>query len=210
MTNLGALRALYGLGETLASGSGIRLGFQLFDLYGGIADRSGVQDDIEGCLYNTGAFDSVSINLTETAATDYLLIQAQTATDFGAVEHAAQLIEGQVRQCLPSGMTITRVDALAIDYRPVNRTDAAAPRGAYGQTQCPPGTQAAPAYLGLSTQCQPIGGAPGAAARPGKCNYAQLSIGDYLACQMGVTPTMGLAIGVIGVLVAITVIKKGI
>jgi len=203
-----AWRGFYGLGELLANGSRIRIGFRLLDLYGGIADRSGVPDDIEGCLYQTGAFNSVTVQLSESAALDYLLIQGEVATDFAAVEDVASLIAGQVAQCLPSGMSITSSDALAIDFRPTGRTDAAAPRDTHGGLICPPGTRAQSVWGGLSTQCVKIGGQPDGA--PSQCDWSKLSIGDYLACQLGVTPTTAILIGILGGVVALRVIQKGL
>lgn len=193
-----------GMGEILAGGSRVRVGFAIGQV-GPAVNIESVKADLEGCLYQTGQFYEVTITYTpSTFGNDYLQVDALTADDFANVEDFGGLVAQQLQWCAPS-LLVYRRDAVAIDARPLNRPDAAAPRDTHGQTICPPGYVYSGGYF---NQCSP---APGStpAEKPGKCDGAwQKGITDYFACQFGVSKEQGLLVGILFLVGGVIVAKK--
>jgi hypothetical protein len=196
-------RAGKGMGEILAGGSRVRVGFAVAQVGNAIPIET-IKADLEGCLYNTGQFYEVTINFTQSWGNDYIQVDALTADDFATVEDFGGLVAQQLQWCAPA-LTVYRRDAVAIDARPANRPDAAAPRDTHGQTICPPG------YVytgGFFSDCSPASGTT-PPKQPGKCDRAgEKGIIDYLACQSGVSKEQGLLVGILLLVAGVVVVKK--
>lgn len=171
---------------TIAAGSEVKIGFE-FNLTAtiqeanqGAADPGFMREVIAGSVY--GIFDSVNVTIQSPAyaglQNGYILIQGRLWQDVASVTDLESAIERAVSDTdLP--IQITRRDPLAVLSVPSNRQNIQQP-------------------FDTSVQQQ---------TQPGQCNWAQQSIGDYVACQLGISsPIGGVAAGTFGGLAAAGVI----
>lgn len=113
-------RGLRGLGN-VPGGSQIRVGFKYSPriFRDSSLDPRTVKQTVEGCLYGTGAFNSVTAEYTKGTLSEYVTIRATTGTDFGSPEDIANLIENRIRECYPDlGVQIDRRDQILVDAVP--------------------------------------------------------------------------------------------
>lgn len=98
--------------KKLCAGSVVRVGFQLeFSLSPYFLNS--LSEAVEGCLYQTGAFDLVTVQVTEGSFYVYVLVTATTAVDFAKAEDFGALVAGVINQC--GGKRIGRRDPVQID-----------------------------------------------------------------------------------------------
>jgi hypothetical protein len=72
--------------------------------------------------------------------------------------------------------------------------------------ECPPGYYDASVfggYLGLT--CKKL---PDVADRPSECDWDSLSIGDYIACQLDITPSTGVVVGIGAAIIGVVLLKR--
>lgn len=118
---LGRLR-----GPVLCAGSEIRVGFQLaYSLTPYFLND--LSEAVEGCLYASGGFDSVIVQIQEGSFYVYVLVKGVTAVDFADKEDVGALVAGVINQC--GGKQIGRRDPVQVDNPP---SDGAA-RGCQGK-----------------------------------------------------------------------------
>lgn len=161
---LGRLR-----GPALAAGSQFKVGLKTVPTVSAFSfDPALVAAELEGCLYNTGAFDSLSFDYqTSYFVDDYLIVSGVTAIEFANVEDVGDLIAGQFQQCVNSAAFKSR------DRISYTAPQSAIGNSAYGQGQqssgdtvCPAGTYYEEAFLGFGGSCKPTGGTPGGNKSP--------------------------------------------
>jgi hypothetical protein len=167
----------HGMGRlmgALPTSSQIKVGFQfgLKDtLFTNQDDATNIQNTIEGCVYSTGGFSSVAVDIQWAwySASIYVTVAVQTANDFAMLEDVGSLILGAIQSCLPNLDLIRRDNTVG-----VGAADAAG-------------------------NPLPQGNAPPPGSNPqGKCDWStSKSVGDYLACQFGVSTGSAVAIGAI-------------
>jgi hypothetical protein len=186
------------MGALIAAGSEVKIGFE----YGSTAssaqsiagedDPGWIRQVITQALTGTGLFDVVNVVVTPPAYAGlqhgYILVQGRLRQDMGGVIDVESAIEQVVSsEYLP--ITLTRRDPLAVLSVPPGRADIQQP---FDTTQTQTG-------------------------QPGACNWDTQSIGDYIACQVGITsPIGGIGAGAIGgiaaagflALVAIVLLKR--
>jgi len=179
------------LGDPLARGSFIRVGFNVTTPYGAPEDDPATLElRIMSCLYSTGLFDYVDAAFTSGYLKDYVTITARTLIDFGQAEDAAGNITEVLKSCAPN-ITLLSRDPLVIDSIPEEQANV-------------PGVQQ-PNHQQYQNQYR---GDPNANKPKVDCWKTTTSWSDYLACQLGVTPTSAATLGVIGALLAVVVISK--
>ena len=169
-------------GGVLPGGARFAQGFHLE--YDPAIPKSYIADELEGCLYGSGGFVELQITQpTFSFFTEYWQIEGRTSEAFGQAQDLQNLIRGTVQAC---AVTTKIRDEFPLQIYSV-------PDPMLGVDL---GTQQIP---------QVMGGAGGA----GKCNFSTMNIGDYLACQLGITKTSAATLGVVaGVLGAIIVLKS--
>lgn len=180
----------------LAAGSQVRVGFVLGGgLIGGVPNYGYVEQialpDMEGCLYDTGQFESIAFDYTKggVASRDYFVISATTAQDFSQTEDFGGLVAQTMQLCAPDlyGF-VSRRDPVVVDHIPAS-------------------------LVGMVNVQQPNAvdsGATGPAAKPpDKCQG--LPFFDYVSCETGLSTTGiktgGIAI-VVGGLILIAVLLR--
>jgi len=190
-SGLYGLGGLYGLmGALVAAGSRVRAGFE-YQSNASIAQHgegqdtaSYIQEVLSGAMLGSEVFSQAFVQVNEPAwmgyQHGYITASGTTYTDVNDPYEISNLIASLIQSYLPV-LTVTRRDPVAIDY---------VPPGAAGR----PGVQQVynPPAPGQQNQL------PGA---PSQC--AGMSAGDWIACQLGITPTAGIAAGAIGTLVLV-------
>jgi hypothetical protein len=189
-------------GLTLAAGSHFRQGYQLHYPYScGIASSTAtsglpiqVTDEVEGCLYNTGAFTNVTATCSGgwITGSQYLLVEGDTAVDFAQPSDLTGLITDNLKNCVTTIGTdaaINNVDPLQIDAIPTT----VAGNQNYQQTTTGPGSLQQIATTNQLQQ-QQNQNQPGA-----QCDWNTMSFGQYLGCQLGFSSgiTAGVALGAV-------------
>ncbi len=188
------LYGLYGLnglmGALVASGSRVRAGFEyqsnasIAEHNAGEDSATNIQSVLSGAMLGSGVFSQAFVQVNEPAwmgyQHGYITASGTTYQDVNDPYEISNTIAGLIQSYLPV-LTVTRRDAVAIDY---------VPPGAVGR----PGVQQvySPPAPGQQNQ---LPGAPS--------NCAGMSAGDWIACQLGITPTAGIAAGAIGTLVLV-------
>lgn len=186
------LSGLNGLmGALVASGSRVRAGFE-YQSNASIAQHSEGQDSasqiqevLAGAMLGSGVFSQAFVQVNEPAwmglQHGYITASGVTYTDVGDPYEISNLIAGLIQNYLPV-LTVTRRDPVAIDYV----SPEAARRPGVQQVYDPSRQQ---------TQGQ---------QQQGECKWDQLSFGDYIACQLGISsPIGGVGVGAVGALVAV-------
>lgn len=181
---LGNFMNLRGLGDTtIKAGSRARVGFRFscaFCLIGEL-EPAEVKNTVEGCLYASGAFSTVSVTVSRGYIyQDYLTVEVTTVFDWGKAEDIGGAIQQQLEQCYPAlAKMIDGRDMVLVDAVPVGT-----PVPTY-QTPPPPG---------------------GDNAKKGECSKETgLS---YAACLVGLKPSQGVWVGAIGTLAGLLLINK--
>lgn len=156
-----------------------------------------VPADVEGCLYNTGAFWEVSASIPNAddwfSVHPYLVIQGRTATAFADSNDLKNLIVGQLQAgCALSVISVNAVDNLVIDSIPQEYV------GQAGAQQ--------PNYN--DSNVTPQNNNSGNPNQSAKCDWNKLSFGDYIACETGFTKTTGMIAVVALLLVGVVALKR--
>ena len=196
------LSGLYGLdglsglmGELLAAGSRIRVGFaynysRAYD--GDETEAMGVgyiQSGLSNQLNALGVFSSVGVAVKMPEYFDlqdgYITVSLTTADGQDNTDNVAGMIQYAISTYLPR-ILITRYDGTTIDHVPLE----AQGKPGVAQVTRPPQQQS---ILPPSP--------------PGACNWSAMDFGDYIACQLGIkSPLGGVATGAAGALVGVGVI----
>jgi hypothetical protein len=190
------LSGLYGLdgllGALVVSGSRVRAGFE-YQSNASIAEHNAgedtaatIQEVLSGAMLGSGVFRDAFVQVNEPAwmglQHGYITASGTTYQDVNDPYEISNLIAGLIQSYLPV-LTVTRRDPVAIDYVPPE----AARRSGVQQVYDPSRQQQNQNQFG----------------QPSKCDWDKLSIGDYVACQLGITPTAGIAAGAVGTLVLV-------
>lgn len=121
---MGRLGRLRGDEKKLCAGSTVRVGFELpFSFIGVPGD---FQEAVEGCLYTTGYFDFVKVQLNSGLAHVYVTVQAVTSADFGKREDFGDLAAGVIYNC--GGQQVNRRDPVQLDSPPAGAGEDCQPR----------------------------------------------------------------------------------
>lgn len=190
------LSGLYGLdrlmGALVASGSRVRAGFE-YQSNASIAEHNAgedtaatIQQVLTGAMLGSGVFSQAFVQVNEPAwmglQHGYITASGTTYADVNDPYEISNLIAGLIQDYLPV-LTVTRRDPVAIDYVPPN---------AVGK----PGVQQVYDPSRQATQNQ--------SGQPGECKWDQLSFGDFIACNLGITsPIGGIGVGAVGALLAV-------
>jgi len=175
--------------DALAAGSMIRVGFNVRTAYGTPEDDPATLElKIMSCLYSTGLFDNVDAVFSSGYLKDYVTVSARTLIDFSQAEDAAGNITEVIKNCAPR-VTLLNRDPVVIDSIPEEQANT-------------PGIQQ-PNYRRYENQYR---GTPNAPKKD--CWNSTNSWTDYLACEMGVTPSTAVVTGIVIALVGVVAFKK--
>ncbi len=193
-----SLAGLYGLnglnglmGALVAKGSRVRAGFE-YQSNASIAQHNAgedtaatIQEVLAGAMLGSGVFSQAFVQVNEPAwmglQHGYITASGTTYGDVNDPYEISNVIAGLIQTYLPV-LTVTRRDPVAIDYVPPEAVGKPGVQQVYDPSQ-------------QQNQNQPN--------QPSKCDWNKLSVGDYVACQLGITPTAGIAAGAIGSLVLV-------
>lgn len=172
------------LGSILAAGSVARVGFQIrTNAAYPESDPAFLQNAVEGCLYNSGAFYEVQTQFSSGWLNDYLAIQGRTTFEFSQTEDFGGYVQQVIQSCLPQ-LEIVKRDAVVVDSIPADQANAQ-------------GTQ--------QPNWQDYRGTP---EKPKTdCSKVQ-AWDDWIACQLGISTSQAVAVGVIGTLLGVVIIGK--
>jgi hypothetical protein len=174
------------LGSLLPAGSQVKTGFQVsldWSMFGSQASAADISNVIEGCVYTTGGFDAVSVDVQGSYFSNsaYITVAVQTVNDHADIEDVGNWIQGQIQTCLPD-IQIVRRDATV----GIGQTDSVG-------NPLPQGNQRKD-------------------DTPAKCDWSKLKWSDWLACEMGITPSsaalVGAVAGIGGVFLILTLAKR--
>lgn len=194
------LSGLYGLnnlmgdlmGALIASGSRVRAGFE-YQTTSSIAQRNAgedsaatIQDVLSGAMVGSGVFRDAFVQVKEPGwgglQNGYITASGTTYTDVGDSYEISNLIAGLIQSYLPV-LRVTRRDPVYIDYVPPEATSKPGVQQIYNEGTVRP---------------------PGQPPKPGECKWDDLSFGDYIACQLGISsPIGGVGVGAVGALLAV-------
>lgn len=177
-------------GLMLPGGSTIRSGLHLgaivnFFSWSGTAAIEQARQAIEDCLWGSGIFGELSVQLLDMPTENYLLVAGRTNYDFADKDDVSGAIQDAIQSC-GVDVTIKSRDAVAVDSIPenyANVADVAQPGDYRGAPRSPSGS---------------------------KCDWNSQTLGDYLACQFGVTTEKAVLIGAGLAVVAAVVIGKAL
>ena len=167
-------------------------------------------DLIEGCLYDSGGFDFLELSET-TFAPKEITIRATCASDFAHLSDVFGLIVGQLYNCAGLG-TITLSQSIVSS--PSGNQGGAQPGPVGAPVVAPASNGKCPAgYYDDSYFWQPVHCVlPSAVNSPdatlAQCDWNKLSLGDYVACQLGIKPQQALIAGAVVALVGVIAISK--
>lgn len=172
------------MGALLPAGSQVKTGFEIDPGFLSTYSTADLQNIIEGCVYSTGGFDAVNVGITSEGFYTrnlYVVVAVTTTDDHAALEDVGMWIQGAIQACAPDLTILRKYDTVG-----QGATDSQG-------NPLPQGNQ------------PPSGTPPGGA--PGQCSWAtSKSLGDYLACEFGVSTGSAVIIGValtVGVLLAL-------
>jgi hypothetical protein len=182
------------MGALLAAGSRVRAGFEYStqassaESIAGYDSPANIQEVLAGAMLGSGVFSDAYVEVKTPSFAGlvhgYITAMGTTYTDVGDPYEIGTLIRGLIETYLPI-LTVTRQDAVAVDYVP----PAAQANPALQQVYIPPPP-------GSQAQNQLNAGQQNQSGQ--QCSFSQQSIGDYLACQFGITsPIGGIAAGTI-------------
>lgn len=163
------------LGATLPAGSQVKVGFEVKKpgFIGQSGDPVDYQNAIEGCVYSTGGFDYVQVAYKNGYVYDYATIVVTTTVDHGDIEDVGNWIQGAIQSCLPELEIVRRDTTVPIAGTPDN-------------SGCQPGTHKSG---WLFTSCVPD------TAPPSQCDFSKMKWADWLACEIGITPSSAALVG---------------
>lgn len=179
----------FGLGDLTPAYSSFRVGFHVGVIidpfsWGDTQAIEKVRSAIEDCMWGSNAFYDLSVQLIDNPTENYLIVSGKTVFDFSDKEDIGGYIWQQLSSCGISN--IKSRDAVVIDAIPAQ-------------------------YAGQSGVQQPITYVYGDPNKPpkAKCDWAtSKSWTDYLACQLDVTTSTAVTVGVVAALVGVIAISK--
>lgn len=175
------------LGALLPAGSQVKTGFIIeldWSIFGSAGSATDLQNAIEGCVYSSGGFNAVSVavNGSYLSNSAYVTVAVETYYDHANLEDVGDWLRGIIQGCLP-GVQVTFQDRTV----GVTTTDAAG-------------------------NPLPQGNAPNQPGQPSQCDWSKMKWSDYLACQLGITPSsaalVGLGIGAVGVIAIASLARR--
>lgn len=167
----------------LPAGSQVKTGFNIGVQTATASMTQGIADDlsntIEGCVYATGGFSSVSVAVTWHYFSElvYVTVAVETVNDHADIEDVGTWIQGAIQSCVPDVEIVSKDRTVGV--------------GAVDSSGNP----------------LPQGNTPPGAPPPSQCNWDAMTLGDYLACQTGVTKSTALIVGAVlavGVIYAVS------
>lgn len=148
-------------------------------------------EDIAPVLENAGLTYDTHSYYVAGSVNPYLTIEGNAVTTWSSGSDFGQAIYDAV-----SGA------GFPIDYASIQFRFEPAPASGGGAPARPPAFVGTP-YPTPGARSPSVPQAPG-----GGCNFTTQNLPDYLACQLGVTPTVALVAGAIGALILIVAIKR--
>ncbi len=184
---------LAGWADALIAGSFIRVGFRLNTAYGTPEDQDSgaLMARVMSCLYADGKLDYVDAEFSSGWFTDYITVTGRTLIDFAQAEDVGGYIQQVIQRCLPY-VTISGRDPVVVDSIPADQAQTPGVQQPTWQQYQPPGTGQ---YRGSA---------------PSGCSFEKMSLTDYLACQLGMTPTNAAVVGAAGALLVALVVMKAV
>lgn len=183
--------SVQGWGEgQLPNGVTFAQGYHLEAVAGG-GSAQYTADELEGCLYNTGAFAEIRITNPAGTWNPYWQIDGRTAATFGQAQDLQELIRGTIQTCVTSVtikdefplqiVTIPRADGQGNVYD--QSTGGGVPAAPDAAQRCQPGQ----IYRGWYYGCQPATCPPGQVYQEGLFSAGCAPIG-----QKGLLDSLGL------------------
>lgn len=176
-------------------------------------DEPGIKDLIEGCIYQTGLATSVDVSESGWGLFNHLIqirvttpavlsnvADGEPLTDFPDIVWELQNCAGLVveiydQRVVSLGSPVAAAPDIA---QAIQERDRAAQPQAVNKTPCKEGYYDNGIF---SVNCVPY-------SKQQKCDWNSLGLGDYFACQLGLTPSMGVIAGVGLALIGVIAISK--
>ena len=205
------------LGATLPAKSWIAAGFSLSAKTQNYSAQD-IVDTVEGCLYQTGSFNTVIAYLKPEGffSDAYLTVDAETYHDFAQPDDVSGFIFQTLGYCFPE-LIITEREPVIVGHiasggssgnpsNPGNRQPSGNPNQTVTPTGCPPGYYNASylAWLGM-LDCRKL---PDTAPEIDECDWNTMDWDDYIACQLGIKTKEAVIVGALAALVGVIAISK--
>lgn len=206
----------YAISDYVVAGSVIAWGGHI--LLPGSNTASGWGDDVEAsiknALWNHGGFSWVDAGRESGLINPYISIKVTTRVDFQHLVDILRTIEGAIYQAgfrpetqafwiesIPSTAEGNMNIAQAGTGGSINANQSSQS----SSTGCPPGYYDASVFGGyLGVTCKKLPDV----ADSSDCDWKSMSIGDYIACELGITPSMGVAVGIGAAVLGVIVLKR--
>lgn len=169
------------LGATLPAYSQIRAGFNLGYWVSSYSVETARQN-VEDCLWGSGILYDLNVTIQPSGIGNYMIISGVTNYPFANKDDVSGAIQDALLAC-DTGISIVSRDAVAVDAIPAE-------------------------FANNPNVQQPITYYQGNPNAKGKCDWNALSFSDYLACELGITTSQAVAVGVVGALAGVILISK--
>jgi len=154
---------------------------------------------IKNALWAHGGFSNVNAGQLGGWLNPYISIRVTTGVDFAHLSDVFDTIEGAIWQ---SGYAPESTD-FVVEYSPAQPNQSGIATAGTGGT-----VNASNSSGGGSWWPFGGGGSGGSISSPSECDWASMSWGNYLACQLGIKPTEAVIVGAVGALVGVIAISK--
>lgn len=197
--NCGGLGEPYAISDYVIAGSVIEWGGHLRAGANGVAwsiEDGDLQNILEGCLYNTGGFDSVEATQVAGSITPYLGVRVTVANDFAHLVDVFNLITSQMANCAGMAVDTKAFWILSVPQRAVGNQQIAQPGTGGNVNQ----QIVAKGWEWPSFSLPSLGTNVSGGGNPI----------DALASWLGVTPTVAAVIGAGLAVTAVVLVKKAL
>jgi len=187
------------IGDYVLAGSVIAWGGHIVQQQDGAS--VGWSQDLEGriknALWNHGGFSNVNAGQIGGWLNPYISIRVTTRSDFAHLSDVFDTIQGAIWQ---SGYAPQSTD-FVVEYSPAQSNQPGIATAGTGGTVNTPSPSSGGSWW-------PFGGSSNQQSAPSECDWASMSWGNYLACQLGIKPTEAVIVGAIGALAGVILISK--
>lgn len=189
-------------GDYVLAGSRIAWGGHIVQQQDGAAVgwTQNLEASIKNALWAHGGFSEVNAGQIGGWLNPYISIRVTTRSDFAHLADVFATIEGAIWQ---SGYAPESTD-FVVEYSPASPGQSGVATAGTGGTINTP----SPVSGGGSWWPFGGGGSSNSNSSPSECDWANMSWGNYLACQLGIKPTEAVIVGAIGALAGVILISK--
>jgi len=187
------------IGDYVLAGSVIAWGGHIVQVQDGAS--VGWTQDLEGRIKNAlwahGGFSNVNAGQIGGWLNPYISIRVTTRSDFAHLADVFDTIQGAIWQ---AGYAPQSTD-FVVEYSPAQPNQTGIATAGTGGTVNAPTSNNGGSWW-------PFGGSNNQQPASAECDWASMSWGNYLACQLGIKPTEAVIVGAVGALVGVIAISK--